>query len=184
MERPVLNFERALEKLLGPIKRRVLLMVGRGVVRLVNDSLAVQGVQLTLLQGEVRDGVEHFQPYGLAAHPHPGAEAVVVSVGGSRDHAVAVVVGDRRYRLKALAEGEVALYDDEGSVVHLQRGGNVLVKAGKSITLEAPLVRASKELADRDGLVSLIRSIFDVHFHPVSGSTTGPPTTPIPRGGV
>jgi phage gp45-like len=61
---------------------------------------------------------------------------------------VVISIEDRRYRLTGLAEGEVALYDDLGQVVHLRRGGlflesplNVTVKAGQTLRLEGDTVQ-------------------------------------------
>jgi phage gp45-like len=44
-------------------------------------------------------------------------------------HPIVLVVGDRRYRLKNLQDGEVAIYDDLGQKVHLTRDG-IRVDAG------------------------------------------------------
>ena len=69
------------------------------------------------------DEVPHVQEYGFATHPIPGAEPFAVRVGASADQAVAILVADRRYTLRGLAEGEVALYDDRGQTVRLGRDG-------------------------------------------------------------
>lgn len=115
-------------------------MVGRAVVSLVNDALQMQGVQVQPLANNVREA-ERFQNYGLTSVPHVGAEALVLSVGGSSDHCVVICVDDRRYRLVGLADGEVALYDDLGQRVHLTRAGMVIQGAGLPITItDAPRV--------------------------------------------
>ncbi|MGE4292397.1 MAG: phage baseplate assembly protein V [Desulfovibrio sp.] len=119
-----------IKKLLAPIQRRVMLMVGRAVVRAVADTPAMQELQVELLAGELRERVERFQQYGFSSHPHPGAEAACVFVGGNRDHGLILAVDDRRYRIKGLAQGEVAIYTDEdqsegGHRLVLRRGGVV-----------------------------------------------------------
>lgn len=103
--------------------RRVQMMIGRAVLAAIDDDRTLQTLQIELLDDETQDGVEHFQPYGLAAHPHAGAEAIALSVGGLRSHAVVLAVGDRRYRLKGLQAGEVALYDDQDQMVLIGREG-------------------------------------------------------------
>lgn len=116
------------DRAMAPLVRRVRLVVSRAVVRAVNDSLKLQGVQISLLKGEAQD-VERFQEYGFTSRPHVGAEAVTVSLGGDRGHTIVIAVDDRRYRLTGLEEGEVALYDDQGSKVVLRRGGILQVFA-------------------------------------------------------
>lgn len=114
-------------------------MVARAVVKNVDDGTKMQLVQLGILAGELRDKVEHFQPYGLTSVPFTGAEAVVVFPSGSREHGLAVVIDDRRYRLTALDEGEVALYDDQGQKVHLTRDG-IEIATEQKVTVQAPHV--------------------------------------------
>lgn len=132
---------RVIQRVTAPLTRRVRLMVARGVVSLVNDALKVQGVQVQLLPGEVRD-MERFQNYGFTSHPHLGAEACAAFVGGNRDHGIVLAVDDRRYRLKALAQGEVALYTDEdqsgGHRIHLKRGKEIHLIAGASSIVMKP----------------------------------------------
>lgn len=127
---------RTINKLLTPIQRRLRLMVSRAVIGLVNDSLKTQRLQLTLLEGEVQDGVERFAEYGFTSVPHKSCQAVAVSIGGSRSHLIIIATHDGDSRLKGLAEGEVALYDDLGQKVHLTRDGIVIDGAGKPITLQ------------------------------------------------
>ncbi len=128
-----------LRSLLAPLARRVRLIVSRAVVRLVDDGGKLQTVQIDMLAGETMDGIERFQEYGFSSHPHPGAEAVALAVCGQRAHTVAVSVDDRRYRLAGLAQGEVALYDDLGNVVHLSRD-RILVNGASLVEVTAPAV--------------------------------------------
>ena len=138
--------------MLGPLQRRVSLMVSRAVVALVDDSLKMQGLQVNLLANVTRDGVERFQNYGFTSNPHPGAEAIVVSVGGNQDHGIAIVVDDRRYRLIGLAEGEAVLSDDLGQKVHLTRNGIVINGAGLPVTvLNTPHVDFNTPIVSMSG---------------------------------
>lgn len=128
----------ALQRAVAPIHRRVALMIGRGLVKLVDDAGGLQQLQVTLLDGEVHDGVERFQDYGISSCPHPGAEHAFASVGGLRTAGIVLAVADRRYRLK-VAEGEVALYDDLGQSVWLKRAG-VEITSPLKVTVTAPQV--------------------------------------------
>lgn len=131
---------RLINKVVAPLKRRVMLMVGRAVVKAVADDPKMQTLQITLLAGEVHDNVERFQNYGFTSVPHPGAEAAVMFVGGLRSHGLVVAVDDRRYRLTGLEAGEVALYDDLGQKVHLKRD-QILVSSPTKVVVDCPDVR-------------------------------------------
>ena len=50
--------------------------------------------------------------YGITSHPLKGADALVLAVGGIRQHPI-VLIDDRRYRVRELEEGEVCIYTDE-----------------------------------------------------------------------
>lgn len=121
-------------KLFAPLKRRIQLMLGRCVIMLIDDSKAVQILQIQLLSGELRDNIERFQEYGFTSVPHSGAEALAGFVGGLRAHGIVIAVDDRRYRLKALQKGEVALYDDQGQKIVLYRD-RIEVEAPKVVVL-------------------------------------------------
>jgi len=134
---------RTVTKLVGPLKRRVLLMIGRGVLKLIDDAGGIQHAQLVALEGETLDRVERFQEYGFTSVPHPGAEAVLAAAAGDRGHSLVVGVEDRRYRLVGLAGGEVAIYDDLGQKVRLKRNGihahsplNILLRTDGVLRLE------------------------------------------------
>ena len=121
------------------IKRRVMGMVGRAIINAVNDGSGLQSLQIEVLDDELHDDVERFQNYGFTAHPRAGAEAIVVRVGGTASHGIVIAVDDRRYRLRSLKEGEVAIYDDRGQIVHLKREG-ILIKSPDLVRVEAPRV--------------------------------------------
>lgn len=129
-----------LRKMTKPLEDRLRLMIGRAIVRLVDDASGAQAMQLELLAGEMQDEVERLQDYGFTSVPHPGAEALVACTGGLRSHAVAIRVEDRRYRLKGLQAGEVAIYDDLGNVIKLGRA-RVEVYAVDEVQVDAPLVK-------------------------------------------
>jgi len=120
-----------LGKLLAPLARRVGNLLARGSVTASNAARKMQTLQVGLLAGEKKDDVEHFEPYGYTARPKSGAEVLAAFFDGDRSHGVVFVVADRRYRLTALAEGEVALHDDQGQKVHITRTGIVIQSAQK-----------------------------------------------------
>lgn len=139
---------RVLEKAMAPLQRKLRLMATRGMVKMVDASTLLQELQIAAVGEELLDRIEHWEPYGYTSRPLAGAEALLLSLGADRDHTVAVNVADRRFRLKNLAAGEVAIYTDEGDVIHYKRGNELLIdtmgtlvaNAGTSITATSPLV--------------------------------------------
>lgn len=177
----------ALHKLTEGMRAKVNLMVGRAILSAVNDSAALQTVQAQLLADEVLDDVERVQQYGYTSVPLPGAEGVVVFVGGNRDHGLVIATDDRRYRKAGLAAGEVAIYDDQGQSVHITRSGIVVNGAGKPVTItNTPKVRMEtslevtgevKDNCDGTGkTMAAMRSTYNSHTHsdPQGGSVGGP----------
>ncbi|QQQ19665.1 phage baseplate assembly protein [Brevundimonas vitis] len=126
---------------MATLRARFARSVGRFLLTLVDDSGPVQRLQGEVLDGEVLDRVERVQDYGLSSRPAPGAEGILIAVAGSRGQGVVVGLGDRRVRI-ALIEGEVALHDDLGQVVHLTRDG-IRVASPIRVEIEAPEIGLS-----------------------------------------
>lgn len=177
----------AYRKLLEPIARRIALLASRGTVQRSDDGKKLQELQVGLLAGEVADRVERFQPFGLSARPRAGAEAVVLFLGGGRDHPVAVAVDDRRSRPKDLGEGETVLYavDAAGAVVASLKISNLgrvdILSAGEvsiagNVTVTGNLT-VGGDVRDRaagvDGTtMDYIRATYNAHTHPGGGVPT------------
>lgn len=125
---------------MSAVEQRVRLMLGRATARLIDDSKQEQELQLDLLADETLDAVERLQDYGFTSVPHADAEVVVACLGGLRSHAVALRVADRRYRLKGLEAGEVALFDDLGNVIKLGRE-RIEIVAVSELKVTAPLIK-------------------------------------------
>lgn len=134
----------AVRKAVAPLARKAAMMIGLATVRLLTDGKGLQLLQVDGLDGETLDEVERFQDYGLVSRPKAGAEGILLSVMGARGESVIIAVADRRYRLRTLEEGEVALHDDQGQVVHLKRTSidvqtpfDVNVTAGQKVNITA-----------------------------------------------
>jgi phage baseplate assembly protein V len=125
----------------GDVGNRAGNMIARVTLSKTNDDPKVQEVDVEILKGEKKTGFERFQNYGFTGHAKveegdTAAEGIIVFLGGNRSHGVIIQMDDRRYRLKGLKEGEVAVYDDLGQKVHLTRDG-VLVKTSKKVDVDA-----------------------------------------------
>lgn len=159
-------------------------LLARGTVVLAHSATKLQSLQMRLTAGEVNDDMEHFEPYGFTSHPLAGAEGIATFLGGDRSHAVVLVVADRRYRLKALAPGEVAIYTDEGDKVHFKRGriidietSTLNIRASTAINLDTPtLTQTGQIVSQGDQVAGGISQIKHVHpgVQPGNGQTAAP----------
>lgn len=162
-------------------------LLARGTVVLANSANKLQSLQMRLTAGEVNDDMEHFEPYGFTSNPLAGAEGIATFLGGDRSHAVVLVVADRRYRLKALAAGEVAIYTDEGDKIHFKRGrvididtATLNIRASSGVNIDTPtLTQSGKIVSQGDQIAAGISQINHVH----SGVQPGPGQTGAPVGG-
>lgn len=120
-----------LEPVLRTIRNGLANLAARGRVLLVDDSRAIQRVQIGLLAGELRERVQRLQPFGFNSVPLPGAFPVIVLCpGGDRGQAVAVALDDVRYRPSGGEPGESGLYDVNGNRVRLRDGVLEVTAAG------------------------------------------------------
>ena len=143
----------------------------RGVVSLVNATSKLQSLQMRLLAGEMKDNMEHIEPYGYTSNPHPGAEGLAAFIGGDRSHGVVVCIADRRFRLAGIETGEVALYTDEGDVLHFKRDRvieietmTLKIKAGTAVEFDTPLIHTTGRIvSDGDQVAAKVSQVNHVH---------------------
>lgn len=199
-----MDIQQQLNRFLAPIKTRIYNMIVRGTIKIVNDATKIQQMQNTLLAGEVKDGIECYQWYGFTSVPLPGMETAVVFCGGDRSNGIIVAVGDRKFRLKDLKGGEVALYTDEGDYLKLARNRKIQVstlhlevnavedisyktktlniEASNSVNITTPIVNASKDIkaggdvSDKTSTMQAMRNIYNGHNH--TGDSGGKTSTP------
>ncbi|UVM48333.1 phage baseplate assembly protein V [Pseudomonas sp. B21-015] len=159
-------------------------MMARGTVVLAAAGKMMQTLQVKLTAGELKDGAEHFEPYGITSNPLPGAEVLTMFLGGDRSHAVVLVAADRRYRIKELKPGEVAIYTDEGDKVHFKRGRiidietqTLNIKATTAVNFDTPLITQTGQIvSEGDQVAGGISQIEHVHTGVLAGpSNSGPP---------
>lgn len=181
-------------------------LIARAVMTTIDTARKCQAVGLKLIGGETKENVEYLEPYGFTSAAKAGAEAVVLFPSGDRSHGVAIAVADRRYRLKGLKSGEVALYTDEGDSIVLKRDRVIevttkqfIVNAEEKISFTSPMFEvsasgsaafttptlttsgdfaASGEVSDGVGTMSAMRMTYNGHTHKENGDGGG--TTDAP----
>lgn len=166
-------------RLIKPLRDRVLTMFSRGLVESSDDTTAMQLLKISMLDDELKEEVEHLHPYGLSFNcPTDGSEVVVGCVGGDRDSALAVVVGNSKYRIKELKSGEVCLYSQHGQTILLKEDGSIELtpKDGKDFVVNSKTkfkkdidvtgkITASSDIASTSGDVKAGSITMKLHVH-------------------
>ena len=161
-------------------------ILARGTVSAADGSKKMRVVQVRLLADEVRDDLEHVEPYGYTSEPLTEAEAFVLFFDGDRSHGITFCVADRRYRLKDLKPGEVAIFDDQGQKVHLTRdgivvstgkkleatvGGTLTATVGGAATLKAASVKIDSPTVEITGALKVAKQITGTGGMAISGGS-------------
>ena len=102
------------------------------------NVIGADKVQASILDGETLDNIDRVEPYGFSYRPKKGCRAYILFPAGDRARGFALVIGDKRYQMD-LADGEVAVHDDEGNHMHLKRGGIIEAKAATKVIADTPL---------------------------------------------
>ncbi|MCP1487996.1 phage baseplate assembly protein V [Pseudomonas fluorescens] len=163
-------------------------MLARGTVVIVDAAKKLQGLQVRLTAGEIKDGAEHFEPYGFTSNPKAGAEVLTAFIGGDRSHAVVLVAADRRYRIQSLKPGEVAIYTDEGDKVHFKRGRiidietqTLNIRATDSVNFDTPTITQTGRIVSQgDQVAGGVSQIEHPHSGVQAGNgQSGPPVAEV-----
>lgn len=135
------NTEQLLKELIKLVKKHNKLqrqrldnMLKLGCVKLVKDG-QTQKLQVKSANDEILDNVAFLEQYGLTCKPLPESETLLLSVQGNPFNQIALNVGSRELRFKALKSGEVCVYDNSGNKIHLQNGGKMELAAPESVTV-------------------------------------------------
>lgn len=139
----------------------------------------VTGVETKVLQiktstGRTNDRIKRLHNYGFMSRPKVGARSYLLFLGGVRSRGVAFCVEDERHEM-TLEQGEVAMLDDKGNLVHFTKNGIVIttnekvdVIAKKDVTVTAKSIK----LNDGTGVITC-ESICPFTGNPhVDGSST------------
>lgn len=159
--------------------------------RLARNNCAgpVQLAQAAGLADELLQNVELMQQFGLTSHPPAGTQCVVLPVGGKTSHSLIIATEHGDYRMRALASGEVAIYNQWGDHVLLRTDRRMQVVSALAVDITTPLVTMSGDLhvagsvvAQGDvsdhGVKSMLgmRNVYNAHTHsdPQGGQVSAP----------
>lgn len=147
---------RRLEHATRPMRQRLSNLAARAKLLRVDDSIAVQRVQIEALLGEARDLLERVQQYGLTSVPLEGAHPVVLLCPqGDRTQALAIAVDDVRHRPTGGGAGDVVLYDNRGNQIRLKNGVIEIVAVADlhvQVTAQATVEAASVEVSTSEDI--------------------------------
>ena len=131
--------------------------IKRITVESTDEAHQFRELLVSLFNKEKQKEIEHFEPYGFTSRVQPPSssggqlkkpEGVMVFAGGNRSHGMVIVVGDRRYRLQTLAQGEVAMYDDQGQKIHITRAGINIDGGSSKLPVTVTVGNATARVAD------------------------------------
>lgn len=134
-----------LKRFLTPINNRIYRIIGKAILTALDNTGTAQKIQVSVLKNETVSNLEKAEEYGLSTYPKTGSQAIILSIGGNRDHAICINISDRRYRPTDLAEGEVAIYTHEDST--LSSGHRIHLKANGVIDVNCDTANINAESA-------------------------------------
>lgn len=144
--------------------RRLSGAILRGVISGYNRAGMMLTVQARLRDNERQGDIEVFHPAGISTAPAPSSkcEALFLALGAGASKRVALIVGDRKYHVKA-EEGQLVLFDpDSGdSKIILDKDGITL--ECKKITLKSDEIKLDSDLVQvkRSGGFKTVSAVGD-----------------------
>lgn len=180
---------RIIKRCTQPLSNRIAMLIGRCVLLATNDAQGIQKINSQVLAGEILEDIERFQNYGMTSNPPSNSEGVILFPLGNREHGICVSVDNRQFRLKSLAQGEVAIYTDEGDKIHFKRG-NIIEVATETANITATNVNLTGDLSVTGNIVATgnvsdatssmqdMRDTYNTHTHNENNVPGGPTNAP------
>ena len=175
--------------------QRVMALLGRGQITLVDDTGLAQVVQVDTgpvgTKGTLGLGTKRLRiaEYGLACNPPIGADAVLVFLNGDRTQGVVIATNHKASRPLNLLEGETMLFNGvRGTSIRMGDAGIVVQANGQPVTvhnagtvrLETARLEVTGDIIDhcdaQSATVKNLRDAYDAHKHTgvaAGGGTTG-----------
>ena len=183
--------------------QRILSMITCGRITLVDDTGAIQKLQVKINNAQVLDNVPHLMQFGFTSNPPVGTDVGLAFAGGDRNNGFAVGSNNLTSRPTGLQSGESQMYDSFGKSIYLSDGAifinangapvkienatTLTINASDSVVMNTPILKVSGDIIDNtsagntDNLGDM-RTHYNNHKHPgvqVGGGTTGLTTDPM-----
>lgn len=167
----------------------------RGILQGISLAQRIQRVEAEGLAGEELPGLELMQHFGFASAPPAGSQLIIIPLGGRTSASVVVATEHGAFRFKLDNQGEAAIYNQWGDLVHLRKDRCIRVVAALKVEMETPLLNvtgaihagldittdqsviATVDVMDQGGTKSMagMRGTYNDHDHPETEVTTGQP---------
>lgn len=176
------------------LARRVLYLIGRARVNLIDDSGPVQKAQVTVNGLETIDAMPRIQEFGFTSVPPKDSDATLVFIGGDRSNGVIVATNHQETRPRGLLAGETMIYTQDGKQIYLTASGGIKVAANGQpvevdnatvVTINAatkiravtPRFECTGDIVDncdtQTSTLAELRKAYDAHDHLVVDVQTG-----------
>lgn len=189
--------------LLKRVWERLLFVIGRGRIQLVDDTGNVQMIQIVFGPLQNLNKVPRIGEYGFSSNPPEQSDCIVVCIAGDPGKGVVVGTNSQQFRMRNLQLGESALHDNRGQHVYLSANGIVVegsnlpitvnstasvavnapqvkVTASTVVILDTPLVKTTGDILDNSGTntvtLAQLRNGFRSHHHDVANVQPGTAT--------
>lgn len=180
--------------MLNRLARRVLLMIGRGVVTFTDDSGPVQLVQIQVNALETIDGVMRPVQFGFSSVMPNGTDIAFTSIAGDRSNSIATASNHQPSRPRGLQPGESMIYTQDGKQIYLTASGGILVKANgqpvevdgattvtiiaaTEVLMDTPMLKVTGDILDNCNTntrtMEGMRTVANGHTHKVVNVQTG-----------
>lgn len=173
-----MGFAADVMRVMRPLATRVGNMVKRAIVERVDDGQGVALAQVSLLEDEVQDRVEHMQPYGLSFVPPAGSEGLAFAVQGAGSHRVLLCPSKRGDRPTGAKAGEGGLYSLGEWRVFVDEDGNLYLNTAKGDADDALAIAGTTD-ERLDALEQKLNDLitkYNTHTHVAPMGATTPPS--------
>jgi len=165
--------------MLNVLKQKLFLMIGRGILKAINNEAKIMKVQVAGLKDETLTDVERPQNYGFESYPDTAdnIEAVLAFIGGNRDQGLALILHDRTNR-PSLNKGESMLWSKYGKNILLKNNNTIeMGAADQEFVKGTELQNQINQL--RTDYNTFVTTIYNLHTHVETGGVTA---VPVPTG--